>query len=81
MPQLVAECIEGIDRIRRIVDAMQRFSRVPSDEFGSVDVNRVVEDAIRSPICTATATCWSRACSNPTCRSSTAPLRASSRSS
>jgi signal transduction histidine kinase len=26
---------------------MQRFSRVPSDEFTSVDVNRVVEDSIR----------------------------------
>jgi PAS domain S-box-containing protein len=47
MPQLVGECIEGIGRIRRIVDAMQRFSRVPSDEFTSVDVNRVVEDSIR----------------------------------
>jgi PAS domain S-box-containing protein len=47
MPQLVGECIEGIGRIRRIVDAMQRFSRVPSDEFVSVDVNRVVEDSIR----------------------------------
>ena len=32
MPQLVAECHEGIGRIRRIVDAMQRFSRVPSDD-------------------------------------------------
>ena len=47
MPQLVGECIEGIGRIRRIVDAMQRFSRVPSDEFTSVDVNQVVEDSIR----------------------------------
>ena len=47
MPQLVGECIEGIGRIRRIVDAMQRFSRVPSDEFTAVDVNRVVEDSIR----------------------------------
>jgi signal transduction histidine kinase len=47
MPQLVAECIEGIGRIRRIVDAMQRFSRVPSDEFAPVDVNCVIEDSIR----------------------------------
>jgi signal transduction histidine kinase len=47
MPQLVAECIEGIGRIRRIVDAMQRFSRVPSEEFAPVDVNCVIEDSIR----------------------------------
>jgi len=47
MPQLVAECQDGIGRIRRIVDAMQRFSRVPSDEFVAVDVNLVVEEAMR----------------------------------
>ncbi len=47
MPQLVAECQDGIGRIRRIVDAMQRFSRVPSDEFVPVDVNCVIEQAIR----------------------------------
>jgi signal transduction histidine kinase len=47
MPQLVAECQEGIGRIRRIVDAMQRFSRVPSDEFVPVDVNLVIEESIR----------------------------------
>ncbi len=47
MPQLVAECQDGIGRIRRIVDAMQRFSRVPSDEFVPVDVNAVIEEAIR----------------------------------
>ena len=47
MPQLVAECQDGIGRIRRIVDAMQRFSRLPSDEFVAVDLNLVVEEAIR----------------------------------
>jgi signal transduction histidine kinase len=47
MPQLVAECQEGIGRIRRIVDAMQRFSRVPSDEFVPVDVNLVIGESIR----------------------------------
>jgi signal transduction histidine kinase len=47
MPMLVAECTEGIQRIRRIVDAMRRFSRMPDDEFVPVDVNRVVEEAIR----------------------------------
>jgi signal transduction histidine kinase len=47
MPQLVAECQEGIGRIRRIVDAMQRFSRVPSDEFVLVDVNLVIGESIR----------------------------------
>jgi PAS domain S-box-containing protein len=46
MPQLVAECVEGIGRIRRIVDAMRRFSRM-SDEFAPVEVNRVLEEAIR----------------------------------
>ena len=47
LPQLVAECIDGIERIARIVDAMRRFSRIPSDELGAVDVNRVVEESIR----------------------------------
>jgi PAS domain S-box-containing protein len=46
MPQLIAECVEGIGRIRHIVDAMRRFSRM-SDEFAPVDVNRVLREAIR----------------------------------
>ena len=47
LPQVIAECIDGIERIGRIVDSMRRFSRVPSDELGPVDVNAVVTAAIR----------------------------------
>jgi signal transduction histidine kinase len=47
LPQVVAECIDGVERIGRIVDSMRRFSRVSSDEFAPVDLNRVVTEAIR----------------------------------
>ncbi|HSJ98253.1 MAG TPA: ATP-binding protein, partial [Myxococcota bacterium] len=47
LPQLVAECMDGIDRIGRIVGAMRRFSRLPADELGPVDVNQVVHEAMR----------------------------------
>ena len=47
LPQVIAECIDGIERIGRIVDSMRRFSRLSSDEFGPVDVNAVVTAAIR----------------------------------
>jgi PAS domain S-box-containing protein len=47
LPQIVAECLDGIDRIGRIVGAMRRFSRLPADELGPVDVNEVVREAMR----------------------------------
>jgi PAS domain S-box-containing protein len=47
LPQVVAECIDGVERIGRIVDSMRRFSRVPSDEFGPVDLNQVLTEVIR----------------------------------
>jgi signal transduction histidine kinase len=48
LPSIVAECIDGIDRIKRIVDAMRRFSRSPGDEeLAAVDVNDVVRVALR----------------------------------
>lgn len=47
LPQIVAECLDGIDRIARIVDAMRRFSRTPTEERGPVHLNRVVQEAIR----------------------------------
>jgi signal transduction histidine kinase len=48
LPSIVAECLDGIDRIKRIVDAMRRFSRSPgSDDFAAVDVNDVVRVALR----------------------------------
>jgi signal transduction histidine kinase len=47
LPQIVAECVDGIDRIGRIVGAMRRFSRLPADELGPVDVNEVVREAMR----------------------------------
>ena len=47
LPQIIAECIDGIERIGRIVDSMRRFSRAPSDDLAPVDLNAVVTAAIR----------------------------------
>jgi len=47
LPQIVAECLDGIDRIGRIVDAMRRFARLPAEDLGPVDLNEVVREAIR----------------------------------
>lgn len=47
LPQIVAECVDGIDRITRIVDAMRRFSRPHGEAFAPVDLNDVVRVALR----------------------------------
>ncbi len=47
LPQLIAECLDGIDRIGRIVDAMRRFSRAPADDLGPVDLNESLREAMR----------------------------------
>jgi PAS domain S-box-containing protein len=47
LPQIVAECVDGIERIGRIVDALRRFSRAPGEDFGPVDLNRVVQESLR----------------------------------
>jgi PAS domain S-box-containing protein len=47
LPQLVAECVDGIERIGRIVDVLRRFSRAPGEDFGPVDLNRVVQESLR----------------------------------
>ncbi len=47
LPQLIAECVDGIDRIARIVDAMRRFSRSPADDVSRIDVNEILREAIR----------------------------------
>ena len=47
LPQIVAECLDGIDRIKRIVDAMRRFSRPHGEAFAPVDLNEVVRVALR----------------------------------
>jgi two-component system NtrC family sensor kinase len=45
--QIVDECIDGIDRIGGIVGNLRRFSRAPSDERVTVDVNAAVRDAVK----------------------------------
>ena len=47
MPQMIAECLDGIERIGRIVDAMRRFSRAPADDLGPIDLNEILREAIR----------------------------------
>ncbi len=46
-PQLIAESLDGIDRIGRIVDAMRRFSRAPADDLGPIDLNESLREAMR----------------------------------
>ncbi|MDJ0866005.1 MAG: histidine kinase N-terminal 7TM domain-containing protein [Myxococcota bacterium] len=43
----VEDCLDGIDRIARIVDGMRRFTRIPDDELGRVDLNATVREAMR----------------------------------
>ncbi|MGH0037562.1 MAG: ATP-binding protein [Myxococcota bacterium] len=46
-PEVLADSIEGLDRIARIVDSMLRFSRSPEEGLGPVQMNDVVEEALR----------------------------------
>jgi len=47
VPALVEESLEGVERIARVVDGMRRFSRMPSEEASTADLNRVASDALR----------------------------------
>jgi PAS domain S-box-containing protein len=47
LPQIAAECCEGIDRIKRIVDAMRGFARPAGEAFAALDLNDVVRVAVR----------------------------------
>jgi PAS domain S-box-containing protein len=44
---VIAECVEGVERIARIVERMRRFARLSQGELGDVDVNAVVSDAVK----------------------------------
>jgi len=47
LPEVVAETLEGIERISTIVDQMRRLSRDATEEDGQVDLNAVLREAIR----------------------------------
>jgi signal transduction histidine kinase len=47
LPDVVNDALEGLDRIEQIVKSLMRFSAPPDEDFESVDVERVVEDALR----------------------------------
>lgn len=47
IPEVVAESLDGLERIRRVVDSMLRFSRIPDEEMRLVDLNEVVGQALR----------------------------------
>ena len=47
LPVVVAECVDGIERISRIVESMRRISREPAEEFSEVDVNEIVRQSVR----------------------------------
>lgn len=44
---VVDECIDGVDRISRIINGMLHFSHLKAGGLTSVDVNQVVADAVR----------------------------------
>lgn len=47
MPQVVAETMDGVERITKMVRGLRRFSRAPGDEIRPVDLNQVLQEAIR----------------------------------
>lgn len=47
LPEVVAECADGIERIGRIVDGMRRISREPVEDLVEVDVNQIVRESVR----------------------------------
>ncbi|MCP5058765.1 MAG: PAS domain-containing protein [bacterium] len=47
LPDVVAETLEGVERISTIVDQMRRLSRDATEEEGLVDLNDVLREAIR----------------------------------
>jgi len=47
LPDVVTECVQGIERISRTVDSMRRFSRTPPDDRTTVDVNEILVESIR----------------------------------
>jgi PAS domain S-box-containing protein len=47
MADVVAESVQGLDRIARIVESLLRFARPPVDELRSVSLSLVAEHALR----------------------------------
>jgi len=47
LPDVVAETLEGLDRIGRIVDSLLRFARPPSEQRREVSLNQVAAEALR----------------------------------
>ena len=47
LPEIVAECAHGVERIGRIVEDMRRFSHAPSQSLHPVDINAIVTESIR----------------------------------
>ena len=47
MPEVIDESIEGLDRIARIVESLLRFSRTSDEAQRPVDVDKVVDEALR----------------------------------
>jgi PAS domain S-box-containing protein len=47
MPEVIEESIEGLDRIARIVESLLRFSRTSDEAQSLVDVDMVVDEALR----------------------------------
>lgn len=47
IPQVVAETMDGVDRITKMVRGLRRFSHAPGDEIRPIDMNQVLGEAIR----------------------------------
>ncbi len=46
-PDILVESIEGLDRIKNVVESMLRFSRVSDEENRKIDVAEVVRESLR----------------------------------
>ncbi len=47
LPDLVADALEGVERIRAIVEDLRRFSRLPAGDLERLDPNDVVRASLR----------------------------------
>ncbi len=47
LPDLVADALEGVERIRAVVEDLRRFSRLPADDLAWVDVSEVARVSLR----------------------------------
>jgi len=46
LPSLLAESLDGVDRVRKIVQNLKSFSRVDQSDYSLVDINKCLDDTL-----------------------------------